>query len=50
MNDSKIAATIKELGDIGNFTPGKISFESKPPNSPDTNICDVSLLHVGSKE
>jgi hypothetical protein len=58
--DPVIQSTLRELEDNGNFRPGKISFESQPPNSPDTNICDlglftlhccaVGLLHDLSKE
>jgi hypothetical protein len=45
-DDASIQATIKELEAIGNFTPGKISFEAQPPNSPDSNICDLGLFNA----
>jgi hypothetical protein len=45
-NDSVIQATLRELEQNGNFTPGKITFEAQPPNSPDTNICDLGLFNA----
>jgi hypothetical protein len=41
-----ICSTMAELEQNGNFTPGKISFEAQPPNSPDTNICDFGLFNA----
>jgi hypothetical protein len=44
--DPVIQSTIKELENNGNFTPGKITFQAQPPNSPDTNICDLGLFNA----
>jgi hypothetical protein len=44
--DTVIQSTLRELEQNGNFTPGKISFEAQPPNSPDTNICDLGLFNA----
>jgi hypothetical protein len=45
-SDPVIQSTLRELEDNGNFCPGKISFESEPPTSPDTNICDLGLFNA----
>jgi hypothetical protein len=44
--DPVIQSTLRELEANGNFTPGKINFEAQPPNSPDTNICDLGLFNA----
>ena len=44
--DHVIQSTLRELEANGNFTPGKIQFEKQPPNSPDTNICDLGLFNA----
>jgi hypothetical protein len=44
--DDIIQGTLKELEQNGNFTKGKITFEAQPPNSPDTNICDLGLFNA----
>jgi hypothetical protein len=44
--DPVIQSTLRELEANGNFSPGKISFEPQPPNSPDTNICDLGLFNA----
>jgi hypothetical protein len=44
--DPVICSTLAELEQNGNFTLGKISFEAQPPNSPDTNICDLGLFNA----
>jgi hypothetical protein len=44
--DPVIQSTLTELAANGNFTPGKIRFEAQPPNSPDTNICDLGLFNA----
>jgi hypothetical protein len=41
-----IKSTLRELEDNGTFQPGKISFKSQPPNSPNTNICDLGLFNA----
>jgi hypothetical protein len=45
-SDPVIQSTLRELEANGNFTPGKINFECQPPNSPDTNICDLGLFNA----
>jgi hypothetical protein len=44
--ESVIQSTLKDLEQNGNFTPGKITFEAQPPNSPDINICDLGLFNA----
>jgi hypothetical protein len=45
-DDKYIAKFIKDLEEIGNFTPGKISFYSQPSQSPDLNILDLGLFNA----
>jgi hypothetical protein len=40
----EILERIKELEDNGIIRPGKISFYSQPPHSPDLNLCDLGLF------
>ena len=45
-NDEVIQAAVRDKEASGTFTPGKIQFMKQPPNSPDTNICDLGLFNA----
>ena len=44
--DPFIKEAFRTLEENGNFTPGKISFYTQPPQSPDLNILDLGLFNA----